>query len=280
MLGSGAIPLAGPRDYARLVATAASGDAVAFTNNRYSADVVAVGRADLLAAIPAELGDNALPRWLERRGVEVRDARATARLQVDVDSPADALLLGGRVRLATRAAARLGLVDAGAALLERLAGVRSVVLDPGSELLVAGRTSARTLGWLERRVPARVRALVEERGMRTAPPAQRPPASVLGLVLDMRGPDGLAGAVARLADAAVIDTRVLIAHHAGRDEQRWPSAEDRFASDLLLAGRIDDPWLRALTTSAADSPLPVLLGGHTLVGPGLPRILAPAGGRR
>ncbi len=30
-----------------------------------------------------------------------------------------------------------------------------------------------------------------------------------------------------------------------------------------------DPWLRALTASAAAAPIPIVLGGHTLVGPGV-----------
>ena len=36
-----------------------------------------------------------------------------------------------------------------------------------------------------------------------------------------------------------------------------------------MHGDIGDPWLRALTTSAAAAPIPIVLGGHTLVGPGL-----------
>ena len=39
--------------------------------------------------------------------------------------------------------------------------------------------------------------------------------------------------------------------------------------DLLLAHRIADPWLRDLTTAARDAAIPVLLGGHSLVGPGI-----------
>jgi hypothetical protein len=46
-------------------------------------------------------------------------------------------------------------------------------------------------------------------------------------------------------------------------------AEDRYASDLLQPGRIGDPWLRELTASAATATVPIVLGGHTLVGPGL-----------
>ena len=61
------------------------------------------------------------------------------------------------------------------------------------------------------------------------------------------------------------------------DEARWPSAEDRFASDLLLAEGIADSWLRVITRSVRDAPIPILLGGHTLVGPGM-RLLLGAGG--
>ncbi len=74
--------------------------------------------------------------------------------------------------------------------------------------------------------------------------------------------------LATLADAALVDSRVLLAHRLGADERAWPRPEDRFASDLLLHEAIADPWLRDLTRAAAEAPIPVLLGGHTLVGPG------------
>ena len=67
---------------------------------------------------------------------------------------------------------------------------------------------------------------------------------------------------------------MLLAHRFGSDEAGWPAAEDRYASDLLLADAIADPWLRALTASARDATIPVVLGGHSLVGPGL-RLVAP-----
>jgi hypothetical protein len=97
----------------------------------------------------------------------------------------------------------------------------------------------------------------------------RAPASVLGMVLDDRGPDALASVLSQLGDAAIVDTRVLLAHRLGVAESTWPRAEDRFASDLLLPDHIADPWLRQLTASAIDAPIPILLGAHTLVGPGL-----------
>jgi hypothetical protein len=105
-------------------------------------------------------------------------------------------------------------------------------------------------------------------------PAQRPARSVLGLLLDRDGPGALGRLAAELADAAIIDTRVLLAHRLGVDESSWPSPEDRYASDLLLADRIEDPWLRELTAAAADASIPIALGGHTLVGPGSRLLLA------
>jgi hypothetical protein len=48
-----------------------------------------------------------------------------------------------------------------------------------------------------------------------------------------------------------------------------PSREDRFQSDLLAAEAIEDEFLRRFTAAAARAPIPVLLGGHSLVSGGL-----------
>lgn len=267
VLGSGALPLATGADLGALVAVARGPGRVALTNNRYSADATAISCAESLLDLPDLPGDNAIPRWLEEvAGYEVRDLGGRWRLAVDLDSPLDLLLTG------------LGAVLPGPAK-ERLAALSSVAGDRRAELLVAGRTSATTLRWLERRVPARVRALVEERGLRAVSPLAidlrsggvppRPPRSVLGLLLDREGPAALGSVLAQLGDAAIVDSRVLLAHRLGPDEGSWPAAEDRFASDLLLPDRVRDPWLRSLTEAAATAPIPVLLGGHSLVGPGI-----------
>jgi hypothetical protein len=263
VLGSGAVPLARAADYRDLVVTAGGSAPRALANNRFSADVVAIADARTVLAEPPELAsDNGLPRWLEARGVPVDDRRTRWRLGVDIDGPLDLVLLGGRWTRALPAAAT-------AAVRERLTRIRAVVADPTAELLVAGRTSLASLRWLERAGAARTRALIEERGMRTAPTGQRPARSVLGALLDAHGPSAFGGELARSAEAALVDSRVLLAHVRGREARDWPSAEDRFASDLLDAAAIADPWLRELTASARDAAIPVVLGGHTLVGPGL-----------
>ncbi|MDA8237400.1 MAG: hypothetical protein M0T75_05885 [Chloroflexi bacterium] len=280
VLGSGALALARPADYRAFVAAAAADVPGALANNRYSADAVAIAGAAVLRDLPDLPADNALPRWLaEVAGMPVVDLRGRARLGLDLDSPADVVLAGGALPADV----------ATSPLPARLAAVRSVLADRTAELTVAGRTSAATLAALERRAACRVRALVEERGLRAASPiaqapsaarrVPRPPASVLGILLDRDGPGALGGILARLGDAAVVDTRVLLAHRLGAGEAAWPAPEDRFAADLLLPGRVDDPWLRALAASAAAAPIPVLLGGHTFAGPGL-RLLAERAARR
>lgn len=277
VLGSGALALARAPDYRAFVAIAAAEAPAALANNRFSADAVAVSRAAVLRDLPDLPADNALPRWLEEvAGLVVGDLHRRPRLAFDLDSPADVVLAGGPLP----ATASDSTVPA------RLAAVRSAMANRRAELTVAGRVSNATLVLLGQRAACRVRALVEERGLRAASPlaqgpdgragapagpggVRRPPASVLGMLLDRDGPDALGRILARLGDAAVVDTRVLLAHRRGTDEAAWPAAEDRFASDLLLAPRVADPWLRALTAAACEAPIPVLLGGHTLVGPGL-----------
>ena len=236
------------------------------TNNRYSGDVLAIPAGSDLSGLPETAADNGVPRWLAGRGVKIEDLRTRWQLQVDLDTPIDLLVAGRAARNDpdVRPCAR----RRGAATAR---GRRSRF----AELLVAGRTSAATLHWLEDHTASRTRALIEERGMRTAPPGQRPARSALGLLLDRDGPEASGRILAELGEAAVVDSRVLLAHRLGADGSEWPAVEDRFASDLLLHEQIADPWLRALTRAAVEAPIPVVFGGHTLVGPGLRRLLGP-----
>jgi hypothetical protein len=310
ILGSGAIPLATGREYRELVMAASSVDRIGLANNRFSSDVVAIAQIDALPAIPDLPGDNTLPRWLsEVAGYRVRDFRARWRLAMDIDGPLDLLLLG-------HPGQPIG-IDLGA-VRDRFGAAREVAANRRAELVVTGRVSAGTLTWLERRVAARVRAIIEERGLRaasrlaqsddgpvagavpdagagaddtataegatakaaiggagTSEPGRvpRPPRSLLGAHLEQTGPQAVGELLAELGDGAIVDTRVLLAHRLGPDEAAWPTPEDRFASDLLLPERVKDSWLRRLTEAARDAPIPVLLGGHSLVGPGIRLLL-------
>ena len=249
VLGGGSMPLATSHDWRDFLDAAAAEDG-ALTNNAFSGDAIAIARAaDVLADLPPDLpNDNALPRWLrEVAGVTVRDLRGRRRLAVDIDSPLDLLLLES-----ARGGASGGFPvpdDRDAALVrERLVRLRALATDPSAELLVAGRMAAVDLRRLETRTRSRTRALIEERGMRTAAlaamrgePNRRPARTTIGTLLERDGPGALGDLLATLSDGALVDTRVLLAQRFGLDERGWPHPEDRYSSDLLLPHRVSGP---------------------------------------
>jgi len=278
----GAVPLLNRRDALRLVQVAAANEPRALTNNRYSSDICAIARARSLRRLPPIPTDNALPRWLEERaGYAVAELTGRERLGLDLDTPQDVALaaLAPTAPPWLRAAARAAHLE-----VPRRDDLRMLANDPHSELLIFGRSGSVTLHWLENNVRCRIRFLAEERGLRAStqlaiggvtqprPPQGRPRAT-LGLLLDERGPESLPHIVGELARGAIVDSRVLLAHRLSADELGWPDPSDRFASDLHRWAQIRDPWLRALTESAARSELPIVLGGHSLVGPGIPLLL-------
>ena len=88
--------------------------------------------------------------------------------------------------------------------------------------------------------------------------------SLLGFFLEEVGPQRTFGALAELGDAAIIDTRVLLAHL-----RLETTRSDRFLSDLGRWREVREPLLRDFTRAAAEASIPALLGGHSLVCGGL-----------
>lgn len=254
-------------------------------NNRFSADafVVAGDPPAALRALEEAETDNAAVRRLEEAGFASRDLRATARSRFDVDTPLDLALLRlafrlPRTRSPERAVAgflEMATLPGGGRLeVPHLARIGEVMRDRRGELLVAGRVPASALAYLETETACRVRALVEERGMRSA--RDQRPRSLLAAWVERLGPADLVAQLASLADAVVLDTRVVMAALAGSaDAAAWPPEEERFASDFGDHQRVATPWLRELTEAAASASVPVLLGGHALASDGL-RIMVDA----
>lgn len=257
-------------------------------NNRFSADAfVVAGDLDrALAALATCETDNAAPRYLDGAGFAWRDLGPAPWARFDVDTTLDLAL----ARLASRVAGTRPLGEALRGFLEmaRLPGDRAlevphlkrlgaVIRDRSAELVVAGRVPASTWEVLETETACRVRCLVEERGMRSARHPGSHPRSILAALMTRSSPAELIAELARLGDAVVLDTRVLMASVAGSsDASHWPPAEQRFASDFGDHARITTPWLRELTEAAAGASVPFLFGGHALVSDGLRLIVAAA----
>jgi hypothetical protein len=86
----------------------------------------------------------------------------------------------------------------------------------------------------------------------------------LGYYLEAVGMEKLFETLATMGQALFLDNRVLFAHRG-----IWPSAADRFHSDLRQPEQIADPFVRALTEAAMAAPVPVIMGGHSLVAGGM-----------
>ena len=283
--GAGALALL-PDESLDALLSPVAGEVVA--NNRFSADAFVVAFGDRAAAaidaLEACPTDNGAPRALEASGFTVRDLASVPYSRFDVDTALDLALL----RLATRLGGsrpidgrvtgflEMAALPGGRSLeVPRLGELGAVLRDRSAELVVAGRIPAATWQHLESETACRVRAFVEERGMRSARAAR--PRSLLARWLQEHGPAGLVDELSRLGDAVVLDSRVLMAALSGSsDAAGWPPEEERFASDFVDAGRIGTPWLAELTAAAAAASVPIVMGGHALVSDGLRLIVAAA----
>lgn len=257
--GGGGLPLLTADEWASLALALERGDG-AIANNVHSSDLVAVRPAEALLAIAPPERDNALARALSQQaGLPLYELPRTLSSLFDIDSPTDVAIL----KLTRLAPGRhLNAYLEGASVdVSRYRALLPVLTDPERQLFVAGRVGSHLWRFLETETACRVRLLAEERGLEAL---GLPARSLLGLYLEAVGAEGVAAALPALGDAAVIDTRVLLAHLGLRATRR-----DRFLSDLGCWQRVDEPVLRELTRALVEAPLPVLMGGHSLVTGGL-----------
>lgn len=260
VMGSGALPLFGTNDFAELLRRLEARERVCVTNNFFSSDLTAWRPASSIAEVGAFERDNQLPRRLrDDAGLSSETLPRATATQFDLDTPSDLCVWALRdesVRAAMRAwAYQLP--------LEAYRRTMRVLCDPKAELVVAGRVGSQLWQYLERETACRVRMFSEERGLAAAGSEHRA-RSLIGFLFERAGPEAFFEMMAELGDALVLDTRVIEAHLAIA-----PTREERFASDLYRWDDIAEPSLRALTKAAAEAPIPVLLGGHSLVSGGL-----------
>jgi hypothetical protein len=260
-LGGGSVPLLAADEFGR-IADALAEDGVAVANNYFSSDMVAFPAGALACMRPPE-SDNRLARALsEEAGLDVRSLPRTVATQMDIDGPTDLAVLALTGEGGPSLREYLAALDLD---LGRCRRALPFLTDRRAQITVAGRVGSHAWQYLEGETACRVRLFAEERGMEADGRAEEGKArSLLGFFLEQVGPQGVMNALAELGDAAFIDTRVLLAHfriEAARAE--------RFLSDLGRWDEVRQPFLRDLTRAALEAPIPVLLGGHSLVSGGL-----------
>ena len=260
--GAGAGVLMSSNDLRTLASPLIDRVAVVVANNLYSADMVGVTPASLLAThsdLPAD--DNGLAFHLWRTvGLTGVEPTRTAATQFDIDDPSDVLVATLHPGTGPNLRSYLDSVDLDTTRIRMAA---RVFTQPNSTAVVAGRISSATWAFLERETACRTRIFAEERGMR-ALELEHSARSLVAMHYDAVGPEAFMRHLAELGDAAFIDTRVILAHKDSR-----ASREDRFLSDLGRWQEIKDEYLRDITAAALAAPIPVVLGGHSLVAGGL-----------
>jgi hypothetical protein len=273
-VGGGALPLGGARDLSDLALAVGGDGECVVSNSLYSADVIAFYPASALDRIALPAADNDLAWLLHfKAGLPFSQMPRTLASQFDVDTPTDLATLWWSAQAPPlRPVVGSRLLEVVDRVPRELPGLAQnverayeVMATRRAEVLVAGRVSSWVWRRLETNLPCQTRIVSEERGMRASGRDERGEArSLLGLYADLAGIDGLFDAMGKISNAAFLDTRVLFAH---RDLKL--SASDRFASDALLPEIISDPWARRLTEAALASPVPIVMGGHSLVSGGV-----------
>ena len=262
-VGAGGVPLLRGSDLAAMARHLVEAEGIVIANNYFSADLVAFTPGDALQRIELPAGDNLLPRLLhDQAGLESRPLPRTSATQFNIDSPADLAML----KLAGGAGPRLArFLEEFEAELESYRRLQSFLVDPQAEVLLAGRVGSQVWFNLERETACRLRVYSEERGMQAAGrDVSGETRSLLAFHLREVGCRRFFAELGELADAACLDTRPLLAH-LGVPASR----ADRFWSDLGRPEQVQEPFLREFTEAAREAPLPVLLGGHSLVAGGL-----------
>ncbi|MCL4533783.1 MAG: hypothetical protein M1370_01305 [Bacteroidetes bacterium] len=262
-LGAGSAPLLSPAELASAARLLECSEGIAVSNNFFSADIVGFAPGEAIEAIEPPLNDNDLPyRLVRQAGLRYAALPRSAGTMLDIDTPTDLAVL--KLHPGTGPHARSYLATLALEGVP-LATTLPVLRDPSRQVVVAGRVGQAVWTRLESDFRCGVRVYAEERGMRASGREGRGEVrSLLGFLLEEVGPQEFFRRLADLGQAAFLDSRVLF-HHC-----HWrPSAADRFYSDLLDPDAVGDERVRDFTRAAREAPIPVVLGGHSLVSGGL-----------
>ena len=233
-------------------------ETAALFNNFYSCDFAVLTQTSSLLRLPIPEKDNGIGLLLADSGVNCYSLPRSLESQFDLDTPIDLLLLkkaglGGpqlHEFLSRQSFDHPSLPQVVEFLTERSALVYLV-----------GRISPVTWQAFEQQVACRTAGMIDGRGMKAY--ADRQPA-VLSNLFRERGFGDFFNALENSADAAIIDSRPLLACNGV-----LPSPHERFSSDLFRVSELEDPVWIEFTRQALDCSIPILLGGHSLVSGGL-----------
>lgn len=262
--GAGSGPLLSTKDIrmlTRLVSEAASNSCI--TNNRYSADFFGVRPTDLLESLhPPPISDNSVPtRLIEERGTSIIEIPRSAETQFNIDVPSDLATLS----LTEKSGPKLkSFIAQETQLLNQAVKAQwnasQHFLKKNSEVFIYGRTSSRIWSYLETETACKIRIISEERGLKGAPKGHQA-RSFLGYLIQAYGPQEVfCKLLPQFCSAAFVDLIPIIEHM-----NISCSRNDRFSADLFQHDAIKNKELREIILAITQSPIPIAVGGHSLV---------------
>lgn len=258
--GGGSAPLLEDEELVEIIDLMTSAEGVVVTNNQFASDWAGVMPASIISKWSERLPQDNMLGWVlsTEAGLALHTSSPSASSRLDIDTPADLLTL--RLHPGTKKCLRQILhslpLDTG-----RMEAVLAILSRPASQVLIAGRLGPEPWRALNQVTHCWLRVVSEERGMVSSGRLARGTVySILADYLQQVGIQQFVDTLAEQVQAAIIDSRVMMAHHG-----RWPPKDDRFASDLGLVERIKDPWLREFTGVIEGARIPILLGGHGLL---------------
>lgn len=232
-------------------------------NNYFSADLLGFTPGSAVDEVEFPNNDRILPRLLTAEaGFTSNPLPRTIANQFDLDSTGDLAVLSYAGGAGPRLQAYMEEMPLDTS---RLVTASRLFTDKSAEVLVAGRVGSQVWQYLEAETACRIRMYSEERGMLAAGRDVSGEArSMLAYHLQAVGPQRFFAELGEMVHAAFIDTRPILAHLGLQ-----PSRADRFRSDVMTPVGIENPWLREFTEAAMAAPIPVVLGGSSLVTSGV-----------
>lgn len=262
-MGGAAAPLLSSSELKYMRELLEQNEEILLANNYYSADIVGFAPASILSQVTLPPIDNTLALVLSNEGgLRPIPLQRSLGLNFDVDTPADVLIMSVHpsVGVHTRAIVQDLNWD-----FSRYRQIKDLLNDPLGELVVYGRVGSSLFQYLDANTRCRLRLYSEERGMKSlGRDARGEVKALMGKLIEELGFADFFQFLAQIAQGAVLDTRVLFEHF------HWKlNSTDRFASDLGDVDLIKHPGLKEFTQAAMEAPIPILLGGHSLVSGGL-----------
>lgn len=261
-MGGAAAPLISPDEFSQIALALKRSRNTVIMNNVQSADLVAFTPARAIDEIELPDNDNSLGNLLRGIGMSRMLVPNSGRVNFDIDTPTDILILGLHPDCGAHVSRAIASLDWPR---DKLNEAIEILRDDSREIAVIGRVGPSVIQYINANMVHRMRVFSEERGMKALGREERGEVvSLLGFMIEELGPCKFFEYLSSVCDLAFIDTRVIFAH-LQKQVPDW----DRFQSDLGRFQLIENQWVKEFTRSAWESPIPVILGGHSLVAAGL-----------